>query len=238
MCATWRLSRVLQAHELCSCVQTADGLRVVEVPAEHHRDELLIPVVHVKVDQGSVGWPLSQWLIYIGKVRGTSGQRGPNDAKATLLTNGLWLSVVPWTSIMNVFAGPWNSAAFHQYVRQACEDFAHRPEFQDITRLLYDGTVREDDYDGDDIRTAAHLEVVHKQLATCALVCRKRLRVRLLRWYAFFRRARAVLRPRHKLAAVLLCVVDLRGWWRGLLETSSLCSPSQTRGIFTIFWTF
>ena len=33
-----------------------------------------------------------------------------------------------------------------------------------------------------------------------------------------------MLRPRHKLAAVLLCVVDLRGWWRGLLETPLLSS--------------
>ena len=70
---------------------------------------------------------------------------------------------------MNVFEGPWNSAAFHQYVRQACEDFAHRPEFQDITRLVCDGIVRED---GGDICTAAHCEVVHGQFATCPLVCR------------------------------------------------------------------
>ena len=134
----------------CSCEQTAEGLRVVEVPDQHYRDELLIPVLHVKVDQGSVGWQFFQWLVYSGKVRGTlkpdnHHHRGPNDAKATLFANGLWLGVVLWTTVMHFFAGSWNCDAFHQYVHQACEDFAQRPEFQDITLLLYDGIVREAD---------------------------------------------------------------------------------------------
>ena len=59
---------------------------------------------------------------------------------------------------MNVCAGTWNNAAFHQYVRKACDNFAHRPEFKDITRPLYDGIPREDDFDGNDIGTAAHLD--------------------------------------------------------------------------------
>ena len=63
MSAAWRLSRVLQAYISVSCVQTADGLRVVEVPDEHCWNELLIPVLHVDVVQGSVGWQLFQWLI-------------------------------------------------------------------------------------------------------------------------------------------------------------------------------
>ena len=48
---------------LCSCVQTADGLHAVKVPDEHHRDELLIPVFHVKVDQVSDGGRFFQWLV-------------------------------------------------------------------------------------------------------------------------------------------------------------------------------
>ena len=81
----------LTGTRLCSCVQTADGLHVVEVADEHHRDELLIPVLHVQVDQGSVGGQFLQWLICSGMVRGTLEldhyRREPNDAKATLLTN-------------------------------------------------------------------------------------------------------------------------------------------------------
>ena len=82
----------LTGRRLCSCVQTADGLRVVEVPDEH-RDGLLIPVLRVNVGEGSVGFTLR---------------------------------VVLGTTVMNVFAGPWNLAAFHQHVRQACEDWIWR----------------------------------------------------------------------------------------------------------------
>ena len=116
-------------------------------------------MLHVKVD---VGWQFFQWLIYSGTLEPDNHHRGPHGVKAILLTKALWLDGVLQTTVVNVFAGPWNSAALHQYVRQANEDFAHRPEFQDITRLLYEGIVREDDCDGDDIGTAAHLEVVQR----------------------------------------------------------------------------
>ena len=79
-----------------------------------------------------------------------------------------------------------------------------RKDFEDIMQKFPDSvnvfSVWPLHRDGD---SAAHMEVVQRQLSTCPLVCRKGNRVRVLRWYDFFRSAR----------------VALRGGWRGQHET-------------------
>lgn len=160
-----------------SCIlNRASNSRYLEVPDEFFGEECISPSLHVKVDQGSVGWQFYQWLFHSGKVRGSLEQdehhRGPNDAKEATLATGLYSSMLLWTAVFNVFGGPWNNGHFHWYLKGFAEQFGGEA-YLPIAQLLYEDMVSELKAEGPGVGTEEHLRCLHAQVAECPLIKRK-----------------------------------------------------------------
>ena len=120
---------------------------------------------------------------------------------------------------MNMLTGPWNSNAFFNILRGAASDKESRGTLRIMCDLLYDDICHDRGYTSLDKGSPEHMDMVFGGLVSTPILARRGPRVRLLRWFAWFRRAREFQKHLHELLAVLLTVGLKRKWWKNIAET-------------------
>ena len=186
------------------------------------------PTLHMHSDQGSIGWVGQQWLFLKAGLRG-SGQeddwhRRSNDAKLALVSSNLWLVVLQWCTVMNMLVGPWNGNAFYSYLKGALADDDNLPVMRHFYTLLYDDICADHGEFGVTFGSDEHFEHKFGQFRKLPLLQKKGSRVRMLRWFAWFRRARDYAPNLNELLVVLLTVGLKRKWWANVSDTPLFAS--------------
>lgn len=213
-----------------SCIRNGAGETFYEVNHEYDEDarRLPRPTLHMLLDQGSVGWVGAQWLVLFPHIRGTvdhdACHRRSNDGRAALQETGLLLVVLQWCTMMNMLCGPWQSNAFFGDLPGCVEDDAMVPSLKAVFSFLYEEVCRDRADDSPDLGSDAHFEKAFARMRATPILQRKGERVRMLRWFAWMRRAQEIIPHLNELLVVLLSVGISRRWWRSLADTPLLSS--------------
>lgn len=89
-----------------------------------------------------------------------------------MLATGLYTSMLLWTSVFNVFGGPWNNGHFHWFLK-GFSDTCTAGVYLPITQLLYEDIFRESKFDGPEVGSDDHLCSVHARVPECPLIRNK-----------------------------------------------------------------
>lgn len=170
-----------------SCVvDEATGDRRLEVPAEM----LSEPSLHLRSDQGSMGWVGNNCLFAEGQsvLSGTSIW-DPCHYLANQLSNaikaaGLWFSVCELVVVLNLCQGPWMGSAWFQTAKDAMSEYLAEssPECP-LFLCMYEWLARDLGEDGPaHFGLKSHLTSVWARISDADVFRRKGFRVKLSRW--------------------------------------------------------
>ena len=118
------------------CIEdVSSGKRRLECPASLATS---CRTLHLRVDQGSIGWPAAHFLFTRGGIGGSffwdPAHRFHNDVRGALVASDLWMKVIECTLAFNMPQGPWSKASFFRKACQCADDFfitqnEHHPHF-------------------------------------------------------------------------------------------------------------
>ena len=107
------------------CIEdVSSGKRRLECPASLATS---CRTLHLRVDQGSIGWPAAHFLFTRGGICGSffwdPAHRFHNDVRGALVASDLWMKVIECTMAFNMPQGPWSKASFFRKACQCADDF-------------------------------------------------------------------------------------------------------------------
>ena len=116
------------AHRRSCILDTRNGNTWIEVPlTTGNNGDILYRTFFGCLDQGSVGWPTHQWLMWDQGVRGDfimdPAHRCMRDSGDSLGDAGTWPIIAEFACVWNLPGGPWQGAMFYQVIQRAARDF-------------------------------------------------------------------------------------------------------------------
>jgi hypothetical protein len=179
-----------------SCIVDRDGQRRLELPAPvWHQREL-----HLRQDQGAVGWPGCLFMYHDAHIVGTYFADLPHrfhgDLKNALRAAGLWLLILETTLCFNLQQGPWSRAAFFQKVKTTAHDYFEQQGWSrdKIFAQLYEEITKDSDTQHlPNFGSDEHLVKTWEHCQASPIWKKKGLKVKLCRWMSYFDRAAEVL---------------------------------------------
>eukprot|EP00971_Amphidinium_carterae_P343294 6482960-Amphidinium_carterae.1 len=132
-----------------ACLLHPDGSTSYEWPRQYLQGEALEPLIHIFMDQGSVGLPACVFLCTSERLRMSLNfdwcHRLVNDWSLALSRSGLHIVRLEYKLATTARFGPWGGSANHWQLKLAAEDFFARNTHKSwIFQIVYDKMCQED----------------------------------------------------------------------------------------------
>ena len=196
------------------CIRAAAGKTRLECPLVQQ----MPPQLHIRLDQGTVGWPAMFFMFHGLKLEGSfwwdPAHRFHNDIKGALKGAGLWYMVLETTLAFNFRQGPWQKASFFRQTVEVMEKYLDTEFGQDdeLFNTFYEPLATDLGMMGPGFGTTEHMEQVKALMASSRTWQKKGLKVKLCRWMSYFDRAEEFL-PLWFITVVSLCVIGIKKGW-------------------------
>lgn len=147
-------------------VDSVSGGRRFEVPTVISGGIRQTPVLHMVLDQGSIGWLGMMWCVHKAPIRSTitfdGFHRLVNDYLAGISSFGLCTTRYEWCTVLSLRSGPFQKSAHHWTLTQAAAEFFDRCDEKCVVfDYLYADIARDKGMTGDQgFGTDAHIRKV------------------------------------------------------------------------------
>eukprot|EP00971_Amphidinium_carterae_P347586 6489659-Amphidinium_carterae.2 len=208
-----------------ACLLYSDGKTEYEWPRQYLNGAPLEPLLHVFMDQGSIGLPAAVFVCTSERLRMSLNfdwcHRLVNDWSLSLSRSGLHIVRLEYKLATTARFGPWGGAANHWQLKQATEDFFSRNTHKSwIFQIVYDKLCQEDasltkhPLYGEE----AHEEMVFQLCKSELQGSRMEGNAQLARWWNVEHRSRALRSRRWMLVLLLIHLGHHKRWWPKMVD--------------------
>lgn len=194
------------------------------------------PALHMKADQGSIGWPALVWLRRKVGLRMTQTfdphhrwQRDILGAVSHANLNGIR---VDFGLVLNAALGPWSGDAHFGTIHGAAEQMKGEVDHTWVVfQMLYPEVCGEMGINSSIMGSHDHMKMVRAKVLECPMFKKTGMGVKFGRWFQFEDKSCEVFGHRMSFYLLLLLYVgSKKNWWRSLMDSPLFQAEQELQG--------
>lgn len=212
------------AKERC-CVENKDTKeRRFEVIVVEKLGQRYSPALHMKADQGPIGWPAFQWLRHRVGLRMTlcfdPHHRLMRDIAGAVSRANLHGVKIDFGLVLNVALGPWSGDAHFGTIQGGAAQMRQEVDHNwMVFQALYPEVCAEMGIKKSAMGSAEHMAFVWARVLECPLFAKTGMGVKFGRWFQWEDKSCQVFGHRTSFLLLLLFIGTKKGWWKTLMAS-------------------
>lgn len=172
-----------------ACVRDkATGSTRLELPSELIGEASL----HVRSDQGAIGWPAYIYMFSSIGLNGTyaydTAHHAHNELENGIKSSKCWWLMLEMTIVLNLVMGPWNGSSWFSTLRGALDTYVANHTWRcPLFAFFYERIAKDfQDCPAGAYGSAEHMEATFARLKTAKVFFAKGVRVKMARWMSIW----------------------------------------------------